>query len=64
MTGLKGWQWQDKRNSNGIGKRSDNGRIRGVAVAEKVDSQRENTRRDNKRSGSDRERGVSKAEKV
>ncbi len=35
-----------------------------MAVAEKVDSQRENTRRDNKRSGSDRERGVSKAEKV
>jgi hypothetical protein len=44
MTELKEWQWQGKSNSNVRGKRSDNGRIRGVAVAEKVESQRENNR--------------------
>jgi hypothetical protein len=39
----KGWQWQDKRNSNGRGK-SENGRIRGVAMAEKMECQRQNNR--------------------
>ncbi len=53
MTGLKGQQWQDKRNSNGRGERRGNGSIRGMAVTEKVECQREN-----KKKGNDRAKGV------
>jgi hypothetical protein len=41
MAGLKDRQWQDKRNSNGKGKKSDNDRIRGVAMTEKEECQRQ-----------------------
>ncbi len=58
--GLKEWQWQDKTKSNGGGKRSDNGRIKGVTVTEKEECQRRKKcrgkgqaeRNDNDRTGS------------